>query len=72
MLLVPRYFALALVKLNFKQNICITEHPLFERYNQELTLREVLLDHFTYVLRMTQVQCRVDFIQDVEWCGFVF
>jgi len=47
------------MELDLKQNVCIAEHALLQRDDQELRLRKVLLDHLAYVLGVLQVERRI-------------
>ena len=49
----------AIHKLGAEDDAGILEHALFERHNQKLRLREVLLDHAPNVLRVAQIQSRI-------------
>mmetsp|Transcript_111039 Transcript_111039/g.319097 ORF Transcript_111039/g.319097 Transcript_111039/m.319097 type:complete len:525 (+) Transcript_111039:487-2061(+) len=44
----------------------MVEHPLFQGHDDELRVREVRPDHVPDILRVTQVQCGVDLVQDVH------
>lgn len=56
----------ALFELNLVKHVRILEQALFQADDQELRLGEVLADHLPNILRVTQVQCRIDLIQNVQ------
>ncbi len=56
----------ALFELNLVKHVRILEQALFQADNQELRLGEVFADHLPNILRVTQVQCRIDLIQNVQ------
>ena len=61
-----------LLERNLEENVRVLEKALLEADDQELAALEVFLYHEAYVLGVTQVKSRVDFIQDVEGSRLVF
>lgn len=65
--LVPFDLAPIVQELDLIQHIGILKQALLEAHNNKLAVLEVLLDHQPDVLRVVQVQGRVDLVQDVQW-----
>ncbi len=49
-----------------ENDVCIVEETIFVWHNEELALREVLLDHAANILAVVEVQRWIHFIQNVQ------
>ena len=61
------YLALPATHLGAENDVCVVEHALLQRHNDELRLWKVRADHAADVLRVAQIQRGIHLIQDVDW-----
>ena len=52
-------------KFGAEHYVCIVEHALFQRNNDELRVREVFAQHLANILRMREIQCGIHLIQNI-------
>lgn len=52
---------------SLEQDVGIGEQALFERDDDKLTAFESVLEQLTDMLRVLQIQCCVDLIENVHW-----
>ena len=57
----------AIDELGAIEHVCILEHAVLERHNNKLTLFEVTLQHRANILRVGQIECGVDLVQNINW-----
>lgn len=62
------HHARALLEAGPEDAVRVLEHAVLETYHDELTALEPRLDQAANVLRMREVQGRVDFVEDVHGC----
>ena len=56
----------AINELGLEKYVGVVPHALLQRYDQELRLRKVFLQHHTDILCVGQVQGRIDLIQNIQ------
>lgn len=57
-------------KLRGKQNVRVVEHAVFQRNDYKLRTLEMFFEHFSNVFGVGNIECGVDFVQDVQWRRF--
>ena len=66
----PGHRAHSVHKLGVKDNVGVGEHSFLQTHHDKLALSEVLPQHPSDVLCVTQIQSSVHFVQNVHWCRF--